>query len=182
MKPFAVKIWIGECCAFHASVLGERTTIVPSCVFPLPAYRRSRRPLGAVDAAFVGLGVEPLGAGVVLAVVGIFPAAVLVVWTVWVVELGLFVVGFAVCAPPDVTTTVSVVPAAELPPPPQPASSAIANRATSAPPMRPASLWRAKEAEIIEPAERSSDGTQGIDTEATDAAISPGEPTESTGS
>jgi hypothetical protein len=128
MKPFAVKIWIGGCCAFHTSVLGERTTIVPSCVFPLPAYRRSRRPLGAADATFVGLGVGPPGDGVVLAVVGIFPA-VLVVWTVWVVELGLFA-GFAVCTPPDVTTTVSVVPE-ELPPPPQPASSAAANRAAA---------------------------------------------------
>lgn len=78
MKPFAVKIWIGGCCAFHASVLGVRTTTVPSCVFPLPAYRRSKRPLGAVDAAFVGLGTEPLGAGVVLAVVGIFPAVLVV--------------------------------------------------------------------------------------------------------
>jgi hypothetical protein len=79
MKPFAVKIWIGVCCAFHASVLGERTTTVPSCVFPLPAYRRSKLPLGAADATFVGLGVVPLGDGVVLAVVGILPA-VLVVW------------------------------------------------------------------------------------------------------
>jgi hypothetical protein len=61
-------------------VLGVRRTIVPSCVFPLPAYRRSRRAFGAVvDVAFVEPGAEPVGEaepvadGVVLAVVGIFP-------------------------------------------------------------------------------------------------------------
>jgi hypothetical protein len=73
MKPFAVKIWIGGCCAPHTSTSGELTVIVPKRVLPNPVNRCNTGPLTGTDATAVELGAVEVDALAFVAFAGIGP-------------------------------------------------------------------------------------------------------------